>query len=191
MASRPCANSPDGDDFYTLPMLHDPSTHTWVGDSFDIAVYLDRQYASSGITLSPPSSIGVYRVFNAHVDALFTRHLLLFLGGLPFNPETAETTKAEFCRRFHLSSYEDLVMAGEARVKAMEAFEEDLGQFGDVWRAKEGQGEKMDYADIVVGGWLGMMKECLGEGEWEMLCNWQGGRWGRLHESLEMWAEIR
>ena len=75
---------PDDSDFYTLPMIHDAATDTYVGDSFDIAVYLDKQYPASGAPLFPAGSIGVHRAFNAHVDALFTRHVVLCSGGLPY-----------------------------------------------------------------------------------------------------------
>jgi glutathione S-transferase len=175
-------------------MIHDSSTDTWIGDSFDIAVYLDQQYPDSGVRLFPPGSIGVHRVLNAHVDALFTRHVVLYCGGLPFNPETAEITKAEFCRRFNVGSYDDIIIKGEARVPMMAAFEAEMDEFGKLWKFEEGpflEGEKMTYADLIVGGWLGMMKECLIEEEWEGLCKWSNGRWGKLHEALGRWAEIK
>jgi hypothetical protein len=47
----------------------------------------------------------------------------------------------------------------------------------------------MSYADIIVGGWLAMLKETLQE--WDQVCEWQGGRWKRLHEALEQWAEVK
>ena len=100
----------DNSDFYTLPIIHDAATDTYVGDSFEIAVYLDQRYPQSGSRLFPPDSIGIHRVFNAHVDALFSRHVVLGADGIPFNPETAEASKAEFVRRFGLSGWGDLVI---------------------------------------------------------------------------------
>jgi glutathione S-transferase len=190
----PVRKLPNDEDFYTLPMIHDPATDTWVGDSFDIAMYLDQQYPDSGVRLFPPGHIGVHRDFNVHVDALFTRHVVLCSDGLPFNPETADITKVEFCRCFGVNSYDDIIINGEAREKMMAAFEAEMDEFGKLWKSHEGpfvEGEKMSYADLIVAGWLGMMKECLREGEWEGLCKWSGGRWGRLHEALGKWAEIK
>jgi glutathione S-transferase len=190
----PVRKLPNDEDFYTLPMIYDPSTDAWIGDSFDIAVYLDRQYPDSGVRLFPPGSEGVHRVFNAHVDALFTRHVVLCFGGLPFNPETAEMTKAEFCRRFKVDNYDDFNVKGEARVQIIQAFEADMDEFSKLWKFDESpflEREKMSYADLIVGGWLAMMKECLIEEEWERLCQWSGGRWGRLHKAMERWADMK
>src|SRR5690349_15659971 len=39
---------PDGSDYYTLPVLIDSTTGAKVGDSFDIAVYLQKTYPDSG-----------------------------------------------------------------------------------------------------------------------------------------------
>ncbi|KAH9867879.1 hypothetical protein IAQ61_007183 [Plenodomus lingam] len=189
----PVRKMPDGSDFYTLPMIHDGATDTYIGDSFDIAVYLDTQYPDHGLRLFPPASIGVHRVFNAHVDALFTRHIKIASAGLPLNPETAELTKSDFASRFGLGSWEDLVVRGEEREKILQAFEADMGEFATLYRYDdEGpflEGRTVSYADMVVGGWLGMLKETLPE--WGRVCEWQGGRWKRLHEALAPWAEIK
>lgn len=178
-------------------MIHDPTTDTWVGDSFGIAVYLDKQYPKEGEPLFSLDSIGIHRVFNAHVDALFTKHVGLCSQGTPLNPATAELSKAEFIRRaragdWNASGWEDFCFEGEARVKMLEAFKADLEEFAKLYKVEGGpflEGEGMSYADVIVGAWLSMMKETLRE--WEELCGWQGGRWKRLHESLAPWSEIK
>lgn len=43
-----CRKFADGDDFYTLPVVQDPATGSLVGDSFDIALYLEQTYPGSG-----------------------------------------------------------------------------------------------------------------------------------------------
>jgi len=188
----PVRKLPDGSDFYTLPIIHDPATDIYVGDSFDIAVYLDQAYPQSGLRLFPPDSIGVHRVFNAHVDALFTRYVGLSTERFPFNLETAEASKAEFLRRLPLGSWSDLVIKGEARLKIVEDFETDMEEFAKLYRYENGpflEGEIISYADIIVGGWLAWLKETLPE--WDQLCKWQGGRWKRLHEALDQWADLK
>lgn len=185
----PVRKLPNDEDFYTLPMIHDPSTNTYIGDSFDIAVYLDEKYPDSGVRLFPKDRIGIHRVFNAHVDALFTRHVVLCSNGMLFNPETAEISKAEFVRRAGAQSWEQLCVEGEARTKILEGFKADMEEFAKLYRF-EGpflEGEKMSYADVIVGGWLQFIKATLPE--WGQICEWQGGRWKRLHEALEQWAE--
>lgn len=185
----PVRKLPNEEDFYTLPMIHDPSTDAYIGDSFDIAVHLDQKYPESGQTLFPKDSIGIHRVFNAHVDALFTRHVILCSNGMPFNPETAEVSKAEFVRRAGVTSWDQLCVEGEVRAKIVEVFKADMEEFAKMYRF-EGpflEGEKMTYADVIVGAWLQFMRVTLPE--WEQICEWQGGRWKRLHEALQQWAE--
>lgn len=188
----PVRKLPDDSDFYTLPMIHDAATGTYVGDSFEIAVYLDQRYPQSGSRLFPPYSIGIHRVFNAHVDALFSRYVILCSEGIPFNPETAEASKAEFVRRFHGSGWGDFVIEGEARLKMVEDFKAEMEEFAKLYRYDNGpflEGETMSYADIIVGGWLANLWTTLPE--WEQLCEWQGGRWKRLREALDQWADLK
>ncbi|KAF2852608.1 hypothetical protein T440DRAFT_488154 [Plenodomus tracheiphilus IPT5] len=185
----PVRKLPDDSDYYTLPFIHDGKTDTYVGDSFDIAVYLDQQYPESGLRLFSPGSIDVHRVFNAHVDALFSRNIILAVSGLPFNPETAELSRAEFVSRARLSCWDDLVIKGEAREKLIEAFKADMEEFAKLYRFDDGpflEGKAITYADIIVGGWLAMLMETLPE--WDQVCKWQGGHWKRLHEALAPWA---
>ncbi|KAF1989296.1 glutathione S-transferas-like protein [Aulographum hederae CBS 113979] len=177
----PVRKLPDSSDFYTLPMIHDAATSTWIGDSFDIAVYLDRQYPDSGVRLFPPGSVGVHRAFNAYVDALVSRH-------------TAEESNAEFVRRAGVSKWEDLIVDGETREKLMQGFEAEMEEFSKVWKGEGGpflEGKEMSYAEIIVGGWLGFLKRTLKKEEWGRVCEWQGGRWKKLDEALEQWAEVK
>lgn len=44
--------------WYTLPIIYDPLTKTVVTDSFDIAIYLDRQYPSTPVVF-PPGTIAL------------------------------------------------------------------------------------------------------------------------------------
>ena len=140
----------DGSDFYTLPILQDPASGQVIGDSFDIANYLDDLVPDSGAgRLFPPDSTRTslnyesphkdtpfiaplttiqdskneaYACFNVHVDATFTAHMLLVAQYMPFNPNTAEAAKTIFVKRAHLSAWDDLCMQGEAREQLRAAF---------------------------------------------------------------------
>ncbi|KAE8384690.1 hypothetical protein BDV23DRAFT_176846 [Aspergillus alliaceus] len=103
-----CRKFADGTDFFTLPIIQDPATGSLVGDSFDNAVYLQRTYPNSGtgdlfpaqtIDYCPDSEFPEYAKFNVNVDAAFSAHVQLTVQGFPFDPATAEISKAEFCRR--------------------------------------------------------------------------------------------
>ncbi|KAH9890216.1 hypothetical protein F4778DRAFT_377330 [Xylariomycetidae sp. FL2044] len=172
----------DGEPFYTLPVIKDPSTNKVVGDSLDIAVYLDEKYPETPRLFR--HSIGIYAAFNAHMDSVFTTGAILYR--LPFNPETADRVKAEFCRRFKAKSWDELTVTGQARREALEAFEVALGGASKYFRFSDGPfigGKEPDYADIIIGGWLMSFSEAVPE--WEEIRTWHGGLWGRLHDALE------
>ncbi|KAI1180463.1 hypothetical protein F4777DRAFT_530491 [Nemania sp. FL0916] len=174
----------DGEPFDTLPVIKDTSTHTVVGDSFDIAVYLDKKYPNSPLLFR--HSIGLYAAFNAHIDSIFPLAGLLFSHGLPFNPETAEQCKAEFCRRAGGKKWEELTVHGEERRKNLDAFQTALGEAAKYFRFSDGPfigGKEADYADIIIGGWLMFLSHTVPE--WDEIRTWHGGLWGKLHDALE------
>ncbi|KAI1353990.1 hypothetical protein F5Y01DRAFT_34702 [Xylaria sp. FL0043] len=174
----------NGEPYYTLPVIKDTSTDTLVGDSFDIAVYLDKKYADSPALFR--HSIGLYAAFNAHIDSIFPTGGILFSEGFPFNPETEEKVKAEFCRRAGVKSWDELTVLGEERRKVLDKYRVSLGEVAKYFRFSDGPfigGAEPDYADIIIGGWLMMLS--VGVGEWEEIRTWHGGLFGKLHDALE------
>ncbi|KAB8224389.1 hypothetical protein BDV33DRAFT_188350 [Aspergillus novoparasiticus] len=193
-----CRKFADGTDFFTLPIIEDPATDASVGDSFDIAT-LDYTF-SHPMILNPLSDcrdndFPEYSKFNMNVDAAFTAHTQLTLQGFPFDPATAETSKAEFVRRAGMTSWEDFALVGEARQKMMDSFREMLGGLAKLFvRDTSGPfllGTRASYADLIVGAWLRMMRATLPESEWEEMTSWHGGLLGRLHDALEVYAEVK
>jgi glutathione S-transferase len=143
----------DGSDFYTLPMLRDPISGTVVGDSFEIANYLEDMFPDSGGRLFPADSTctgleyespakdtafiapltsnegsknAAYARFNWHVDATFTAYVVLVGQYMPFNPHEADAVRALFAKRAHVSSWDVLSVQGEAREQLKVAFKEAL-----------------------------------------------------------------
>jgi glutathione S-transferase len=139
----------DGSDFYTLPILRDSTSGRVVGDSFDIANYIEDMFLESGGRLFPKNSTrtgldyespnkdtpflvplsvnegsknAAYARFNWHVDATFTAHVGLVAYYLPFHSDTAEDVKAVFAKRAHLSSWDDVSIQGDAREQLKAAF---------------------------------------------------------------------
>ncbi|KAK1980354.1 hypothetical protein LZ30DRAFT_594946 [Colletotrichum cereale] len=215
----PCRKFADGTDFYTLPVIEDPATGSLVGDSFDIAVYLHETYPGSGAgggDLFPPQTLdytvehdGIlvplserpggafpeYARFNTSVDAAFTAHVQLAVERFPFDPATAEASKAEFVRRAGVSRWEDLALVGEPREKTKASFRDTLGGLARLF-AKDDSGPfllgtQASYADLIVGAWLRMMSATLPESEWEEVRGWHGGLFGQLHDALEAYAEVK
>ncbi|EAW09398.1 uncharacterized protein ACLA_036010 [Aspergillus clavatus NRRL 1] len=215
-----CRQFADGTDFFTLPIISDQATDALVGDSFDIAVYLQQTYPDAGagdlfppqphpldfthnlsllIPLSDPrpshAAFPDYARFNAHVDAAFTAHVQLTVARFPFDPATAAASKAEFVRRAGASRWEDFALEGEARDSVKASFREALGGLAALFRRDPAGpfllGARASYADLIVGAWLRMMRATLPEGEWAELTGWHDGVFGRLHEALEVYAEVK
>lgn len=216
-----CRKYADGTPFYTLPIITDPSTSITLGDSFDIAVYLNQIYSDSGAgDLFPPGlQIGYklkeelailiplseincepryreYADFNIHVDATFSLFAQLTVQCFPFDPAVSEYVKTEFSRRAGKKTWDEFELVGEARQKQRDAFRKSLEDLARVFEREEGGpfvlGERACYADMIVGGWLKMMERTLPGGEWEEMRNeWHEGVWGRLLDGLEVWAEVK
>ncbi|KAF9970616.1 hypothetical protein BGZ73_006646 [Actinomortierella ambigua] len=194
----PCRKFGDGTDFYTLPILVDPNTNSKIGDSFDIAVYLQSQYPTSGSgDLFPPQKLD-YVFHGDHaflVDAAFTTHSGLMAYNLPFDPATIDAARAEFCRRVGVQSFDAFEVKGEAREKMKESFRVTLGDLAKLFtRDTSGPfilGEQASYADIIVGSWLRMMRVTLPEHEWEEARAWHGGVFGRLYDALEKYMQVK
>ncbi|KAJ5310429.1 uncharacterized protein N7443_002890 [Penicillium atrosanguineum] len=190
----------DGSPYQTLPVISDPATGRIVGDSFENAVYLQEQYPSSGAgDLFPAQELGyeferdldlhapiaeakvadgplkAYLKFNTNVDAAFTAYTQLVLEGFPFDPDTAEEDKAMMSGRIGVP-WEALRISEEKRAELFKAFEETLGG--------------ASYADFIVGGWLRMYKGMLSAEEFKTLKGWHNGVFGKLHEALEVFAQM-
>ncbi|KAI0145452.1 hypothetical protein GGR57DRAFT_480220 [Xylariaceae sp. FL1272] len=174
----------NGEPFHTLPVIKDPATGEVMGDSFDIAVYLDREYPDSPKLFK--HSIGMYAAFNAYVDSIFPIGGLLFSEGFPFNPETEQQTKADLCKRHGAESWDNLTVRGEARRKVVESYHVALADVAKLFRFTDGPfigGKEPDYADLIIGGWLQMLSNAVAE--WEEIREWHGGVLGKLHAALE------
>jgi glutathione S-transferase len=207
----------DGTDFFTLPVMHDPATGSTIGDSFDIAVYLQRRYPDAGgdllpaqdldFTFTPPFAFPTplsepddggfpeYLRFNINVDAAFSTHTQLMIGGMPFDPATIEETKVEWTRRAGISNFDDMILTGEGRVKTMESFKAMLGDLSKLFvKNPDGPfllGKQVSYADFIVGAWLRMSQICLPKAEWEEVKGCHGRVFGRLHDALDVYAEVK
>lgn len=211
-----CRKFADGKDFYTLPIIEDPATGSLVGDSFDIALYLQKTYPTSGGNLFPPQTLDFdfkhpyilvplsecrnsefpeYAKFNMNIDAAFTAHTQLAVQGMPFDPATEELSKAEFVRRAGVKQWDDFALDGEARKKLMESFQETLGGLAKLFsRDASGPfllGATVSYADMMVGAWLRMMYATMPEDEWKQVTTWHDGTFGQLHDALNAYADVK
>jgi len=123
---------PDGAPYHTLPLIHDHATQKFIGDSFEIALYLDTVYPDSS-TLIPKGTTGLTAAFNAKVDGMFTKYVGLS-DEMPFDPAVAEETEQMFAKRFNVESLDDVKMTDEARSAMFIAFEAALGELAKAYR---------------------------------------------------------
>lgn len=208
---------PDGSPYHTLPLIHDHATQTLIGDSFEIALYLDKVYQQSP-TLIPKGTTGLTAAFNAQVDGIFTKYVAL-ADQMPFDPAVAEETEQMFAKRFNVQSLDDMKMTEEARSAMFIAFEAALGELAKAYRhtggttdyiwlqkgtaaesAQRGKeetevgpwldGDQPAYPDIIVGAWLKMMEASMRPEDWKRVRGWQNGLWERIVDALADFAVI-
>lgn len=209
----------DGSPYHTLPIISDPATGRIIGDSFEIAMYLQEQYPTSGAgDLFPEQDLDfffkrdlklfvpvaetekadsgptvAYVKFNTSVDSAFTTYVRLMVYGLPLDPATAEQSRAEFERRAGIP-WALMGVHGEERANMLKGFEEALVGLAQLYKRDPNgpflMGNRATYADCIVGGWLGMSRVTLPKEEWEVLRGWHDGVFGRLNDALEEFAQM-
>lgn len=167
---------PDGSPYHTLPLIHDPATNAFVGDSFEIALHLDRRpqtpeeaaTSSRSPPLFRPGTVGLTAAFNSRVDELFTKYVALSSAKMPFPEESKARIQSIFAARFGLKDMAALALSPEARENMFVEFEHALGELAKayrhvggttdgVWRAggtAEGQAQRDGRAQGVGGPWL-------------------------------------
>ncbi|KAL0572169.1 hypothetical protein V5O48_009797 [Marasmius crinis-equi] len=194
----PVAKNPDGSELYTLPMIHDQANSVLLGDSFEIAVYLDKKYQNSGLSLFPDSaSVELARTVHRIIDTHFRQFFGLLAMGMPLPPETVKVATAEFARRAGVEKWEDLWFEGELRVQKLAEFRDACESVAKLYKVNEDgtQGPFFEgrtspvYADLIVAGWMRTLKSDLRE--WEDFTMWQGGLWGRVYSETEKFAQAK
>jgi glutathione S-transferase len=209
---------PDGTAFHTLPVIHDHATGAIIGDTFEIALYLDKTYPDRP-TLFKPHTTGLTALLNSQMDTLFTKHLAV-VHEMVFPPESKDACYAIFAKRAGAKSYSDLQPSAEQREAVFVQFEAALdellkgfrhtgGTTDHFWRApgakettnlqrgpkKRGiwldDGEEPAYSDFIIGAWLKCLEVNMREEDWRRIRGWNEGFWGRYVDALEKWAEIK
>jgi len=197
MGIEPTGHKTDGNSFYTLPAIHDPSTGVYISDSTAIAIYLEKTYPNTP-SVFPNESIGIQKAFEATFRASLGSVWPFIIPAvcLKLNPVSAEyfrrTREAAFGKKL-----EDVVPTGDARTEQWEKVEKGLASV-DVYLAmtdKKGPyilGDTISWGDLVMFSFLYFFKVILGENskEWKDIASWNGGRWGTLVDSLKKYHTI-
>ncbi|GAB7355721.1 hypothetical protein MBLNU459_g6419t1 [Dothideomycetes sp. NU459] len=139
---------PDGTPFHTLPLFRDSSTNTIIGDTFEIALHLDKTYPEKP-SLILPGAIGLTAAFNAHVDGLFTGFTAL-CDSMPFDPRIADTVKTMFAKRFGANSFDEMQMKDDERESKLAAFEAALNELAKSYRHTGGTTDHLWRANALL-----------------------------------------
>lgn len=210
---------PDGKPFHTLPVITDSGKV--LGDSFEIALYLDEAYPDTP-RLFRPFATGLTAALNAHMDGVFTKYAILCTQ-MPFDPRVQEAVGAMFASRMGGLKVETLQLTAEQQEEKMVEFEASLGELAKAyrhtggttdyfWRAggteksqsqnapagREGaeaspflDGDEPVYADFIIGAWLKMFEAAMKPEDFQRVRSWQNGLWGRVVDALGKWSEIK
>jgi len=91
-------------------------------------------------------------------------------------------------------SIEDAHPKGERAKEEWAKFEAGFGKMAK-WM-KEGDeyvmGDVVSFSDFVLGGYMQLAFRIWGQDsrEWKDISSWDGGRWGRLHDSLKKYSAV-
>ncbi|KAI0076477.1 hypothetical protein K474DRAFT_1622947 [Panus rudis PR-1116 ss-1] len=191
----------DGSDYYTLPLIHDPSTNTIVSDSLLIARYLDRTYPDTP-PLFPKGTHAVQAGFIGAVDDAMTRSIFPLVAAFACNylNESSHRFFRE-TREPRVGKLEEMAPWGtEKGEEVWKRTEEKFGRVADWLDANKLDGttgpfvfgENISHADTFIGGRLIWAKTVWGEDsrEWKRLATWHGGRWDRFLQVLDQYSAI-
>ncbi|EGN96924.1 hypothetical protein SERLA73DRAFT_185168 [Serpula lacrymans var. lacrymans S7.3] len=191
IGAKPTGRKPDGSDFYTVPVIQDPSTGAIVSDSSAIAEYLDETYPSTP-TVFPRGSKALISVF----DSAFMQSMgpMVPLIVVKNYTKILPTNEEYFRKSVEMrvgSKLEDISPEGPKREQHWKNAKDFLGVV-DAWYSKsEGKwimGDTFSYADIIVGAVMRCFNGLFEGEEWEEMSSWHGGRWGRLLEEVNKYS---
>lgn len=191
----------DGSDWYTLPVIHDPSTDTIISDSLLIARYLDKAYPNTP-PLFPKGTHAIQAGFIEAVDDAMTRAIYPLVAVFVANYVSEESGKFfRATREPRLGKLEELAPWGTEKAEQVwQRAEKSFGRVADWLDANKLDGttgsfvfgESISHVDLFIGGRLIWARTVWGEDskEWKRLTVWHGGRWEKFLQALDKYAAI-
>ncbi|KAH8087189.1 hypothetical protein BXZ70DRAFT_544347 [Cristinia sonorae] len=191
--------------FYTLPVLHDPTTNTTIPDSLAIIAYLDKTYPDTPSVLGAGTGMrGLYGMFRDMVEEEVTGKIYVI--NLAPVVKLLNERSAEYYRKTRVGLEEINPVGSEKDKKLWEDVEASLKRLG-MWYDLAAQGyvgmgddggEKGEtfiaggneaaFPDLFLASRLLWVRIALGEtgvlNGWVRLKELDGGRWGRLLENV-------
>ncbi|ESK89976.1 hypothetical protein Moror_736 [Moniliophthora roreri MCA 2997] len=196
IGAPPTGKKADGSPFYTLPVIHDPSTGESISDSFLIMEYLEKTYPSAPErALIPPGTTALQKAFiDAYRGKTFPVLTPLLM---PRTAEVLNPPSEEYFRRTKEvklgKSITELEPKGEKRVEVWKQVQDAFGVV-DAWieNGRFVMGDRVSFADFDLAGMFLWIRIAWGEDseEWKNVSSWHGGRWSRLLKELEVYEKL-
>jgi glutathione S-transferase len=187
---KPTGKKPDGTTpFYTLPAIHDPSTGTYLAESFLIAEYLEKTYPTPSIF--PHETKSLQHAFQTSFGEKlgFVRYFML-----PTVLTKLGTQRSEeyFRRTKELSLGRPLVIpVGVEKEEQWAKFRDVMSSIDECMAKTDAKGpfvmgDTVSWADFFLSAFLMYIKNIMGEDseEWKAVTLWNEGRWKNLLDAL-------
>ncbi|KAJ7597745.1 hypothetical protein C8J56DRAFT_1012002 [Mycena floridula] len=189
---------PNGDQVYTLPLIHDLSTGAVVSDSAKIAKYLDEQYPETPKVFAPGTD-GLYEAFlEAFMTVIYPPTWPLLF---PYFPKILNPPSLEYYRKTReprLGKTLEGMRPGteEEKVEQWKKAEVAFGKMAK-WMPKDSLfimgGDKPTLPDFVIGAALVGYRLIFGaeSEEWKLMEKFDDGRWARTLRAWDKYTEVK
>lgn len=194
----PAEKHDDGSDYYTLPAIWDTSTGEKISDSRRILYYLEKTY-SDRPTLFPDNTKGLHLAFHAGIPHTGIDALWPFI--LPAVCKILKPRSREYFHRTRSEWYQKpldtIVPEGEERLKEWAKFKKSLDTLNSLFEHTDDagpflMGQKLGWGDVVVASFIMWMKVPWEDSdEWKEIASSNGGRWAKLLDAMESYAQIK
>jgi glutathione S-transferase len=187
---KPTGKKPDGTPFYTLPAIHDPSTGTYLSDSFLIAEYLEETYPTTP-RIFPHGTRSLQHAFQfAFGERLAAVRPFILPSVLP--KLGTQRSEEYFRRTKELALGRPLVVPeGAERAEQWAKFRDSMSKVDECLAKADTKGpfvmgDTISWADFFISGFLMFWKRVWGEDseEWKDIASWNEGRWKNLLNAL-------
>ena len=184
-------------DYYSLPVIHDPSTGKTIADSFHIALYLDETYPSTPRVIHD-ETYGLYNAFSDHIFVALIPYLSTLM--MPRMARMLNEYSQEWFIRARSGDVGAPLM--ELQPKTPEALEVAWKHSEEAW----GKGAKWykpgamflsgsdrpGLADFMIVSCFHNVRLGWGEDskEWKNALQWQGGKWKALSEYFAQYEQM-
>lgn len=188
IGAKPTSTRDDGSPFYTVPVIHDPSTGKTISDSINIVEYLDKQYPSSPKLAAVPRTLET-AFLSAHRSLVLPTYIKLVL---PKVLGILDPQSAEYYMRNKFKVVSPIVPVGEERAALLVKTEEEFGLLDKWYKSGEDNGPFLtgvvpSHLDITVTAHILVFRDIYGDesSEWCAMKGWHGGRWTKLVDLLK------